>query len=84
MKFAPPNLKTFDLYTNDAFVIHLLTQFLCQLSSRMNSENPEGTQVIVGSMNMGYFRRCQESNSQPVPFQVGADPVGHSDDGLTT
>ena len=28
------------------------TQFLCQ--THMYPENPEGTQVIVGSMNMGY------------------------------
>ena len=43
----------------------------------MYPENPEGTQVIVGSMNMGYLyiyiRHCQESNSQPVPSQAGAD-----------
>ena len=42
----------------------------------MYPENPEGTQVIVGSMNMGYIilyiRHCQESNSQPVPSQAGA------------
>ena len=25
------------------------------VSSHMYSENPEGTRVIVGSMNMGYF-----------------------------
>ena len=39
-------------------------------------ENPEETQVIVGSMNMGlsdYIRHCQASNSQPVPSQAGAD-----------
>ena len=38
----------------------------------MYPENPEGTQVIVGSMHMGYryIRHCQESNSQPVPSQA--------------
>ena len=46
----------------------------------MHPENPEGTQVIVGSMNMGYdvyIRHRQEipgSNSQPVPSQARADP----------
>ena len=40
----------------------------------MYQENPEGAQVIVGSMNMGvYIRHCQKSNSQPVPSQAGAD-----------
>ena len=45
----------------------------------MYPENHEDTQVIVGSMNMGYIilyiRHCQESNSQPVPSQMGADPT---------
>ena len=48
----------------------------------MYPENPERTQVIVGSMNMGYTytRNCKESNSQPVPSQAGADTtIGHSD-----
>ena len=47
------------------------------VSSHMHPENPEGTQVIVCSMNMGYryIRRCQELNSQPVPSQAGADPT---------
>ena len=39
----------------------------------MYAEKPERTQVIVGSMNMGYISDCQESNSQPVPSQAGAD-----------
>ena len=26
-----------------------------------------------------YIRHCQESNSQPVPSQAGADTLGHSD-----
>ena len=49
------------------------------VSSHIYPENPEGTQVIVGSMNMGYglyIRHCQESNSQPVPSKI---PLGHSD-----
>ena len=39
------------------------------VSSHINPENPEGTRVIVGSMNLYriYIRHCQESNSQPVP-----------------
>ena len=43
----------------------------------MYPDNPEGTQVIVGLMNMGYiYPHCQEeSNSQPVPSQAGADPT---------
>ena len=45
------------------------------VSSHMYPENPEETQVIVGSMNLVYIyiRHCQESNSQPVPSQAGAD-----------
>ena len=44
------------------------------VSSHMYPENPEGTQVIVGSMKHGiYIRHCQESNSQPVPSQAGVD-----------
>ena len=41
----------------------------------MYPDNPEETQGIIGSMNMGYnyIRHCQESNSQPVPSQAGAD-----------
>ena len=41
----------------------------------MYPENPEETQVILGSMNMGYvyIRHRRESNSQPVPFQAGVD-----------
>ena len=42
----------------------------------MYPENPEGTQLIVGSMNMGYIIyiwHCQESNSQPVLFQAEAN-----------
>ena len=44
----------------------------------MYPENPEGTQVIVGSMNMGYIlyiRQCQELNLRPVPSQAGADAI---------
>ena len=56
------------------------------VSSYMYPENPGGTQVTVGSMNMdmvyNYIRHCQESNSQPVPFQAGADTTkDHSDVG---
>ena len=37
--------------------------------------NLEETQVIVGSMNMGYnIRHCQESNSQLLLSQTGANP----------
>ena len=46
------------------------------VSSHIYPENLERTQVIVGSMNMViYIRHCQESNSQPVPSQAGADPT---------
>ena len=45
----------------------------------MYPENPEGTQVIVGSMNNVehgiYILHCHESNSEPVPSKVGADPT---------
>ena len=47
------------------------------VSSYMYPENPVGTHVIVGSLNEHgiYIRHCQESNSQPVPSQAGADPT---------
>ena len=55
------------------FLFFLNTIFV---SSRLYPENPEGTQVIVGSMNMGYISdTAVESNSQPVLSQVGADPT---------
>ena len=44
------------------------------VSSHMYPENPEGTQVIVGSMNMGYISDTARNRmSQPVPSQAGAD-----------
>ena len=56
------------------------------VSSQMYPDNPEGTRVIVGSiiMNMrcDIYSTCQESNSQPVPFQLpkcAPIPLGHSD-----
>ena len=49
----------------------------------MYPENPEETQVIVGSMNMGYISdTAGKSNSQPVPSQAGADTT-RPQDGLT-
>ena len=46
------------------------------LSSHMYPENPKGTQVIISFNEHGkYIRHCRESNSQPVPSQVGADPT---------
>ena len=47
------------------------------VSSHMYPENPEGgTQLFVGSKNMGYISdTAKESNSQPVPSQVQADPT---------
>ena len=43
------------------------------VSSHMYPENPKGTQVIVGSVNIGYISDTAKSNSQPVPSQAGAD-----------
>ena len=59
----------------------LTTQFLCQA---VYPENPDGTQVIVGSMNMGYdsnIQHCQDSNSQPILSQACAysSNLSHSD-----
>ena len=38
----------------------------------MYPKNPKGTQVFVGSMNIGYdiyyIRHCQDWNPQPVPY----------------
>ena len=64
------------------FVSSLLLYFF-KHNFCVKPENPEGTQVIVGSMNMGYIilyiRHCQESNSQPVPSQAEPIPLGHID-----
>ena len=50
------------------------------VSSHMYSENPEGTQVIVGSMNMGYISDTARNRThnlfRPKREQI---PLGHSD-----
>ena len=58
-----------------SFTSHSLLFFnIIFVLSHMYPENPEGIQVFVSSMNMGYISdTASESNSQPVPFQAGAD-----------
>ena len=50
------------------------------VSSHMYPENPEGTQVIVGSMNMGYISDTAR-NRTPNLFRPKREsiPLGHSD-----
>ena len=50
----------------------------------MYPENPEGTQVIVGSMNMGYISDDNASNRTHNLFRPKREliPLGHSDEQL--
>ena len=46
----------------------------------MYPENPEGTQVIVGSMNMGYISDTARNRSHNLfRLKRGPIPLGHSD-----
>ena len=55
-----------------------LTQFF--VSSHIHSENPEGTQVIVGSMNMEYISDTARNRTHNL-FRPKREPIplGHSD-----
>ena len=68
------------IYEAEFMIIFLNTIFV---SSHMYPENPEGTQVVVGSMNMGYIyiyptlpgielTTCFRPKREPIP-------LGHSD-----
>ena len=59
-----PSLKYINSFLNTIFV-----------SCHMYPENPEGTQVIVGSMNMGYISDTarNRTHNPAVPSQAGAD-----------
>ena len=50
------------------------------VSSHMYPENPEGTQVIVGSMNMGYISDTARNRTHDL-FRPKREaiPLGHSD-----
>ena len=50
------------------------------VSSHMYPENPEGTQVIVGSMNMGYISDTARNRAHDL-FRPKREPIplGHSD-----
>ena len=62
-------LKNFFFFFNTIFV-----------SSHMYPENPEGTQVIVGSMNMGYISDTARNRTHNL-FRPKREPIplGHSD-----
>ena len=50
------------------------------VSSHMYPENPEGTQVIVGSMNMGYISDIARNRTHnPFRPKCAPIPLGHSD-----
>ena len=51
------------------------------VSSHMYPENPEGTQVIVGSMNMGYISDAARNRTHNL-FRPKREPIplGHSDE----
>ena len=50
------------------------------VSSHMYPENPEGTQVIVGSMNMGYISDTARNRTHNL-FHPKREPIplGHND-----
>ena len=54
-----------------------LTQFLCQA---ICTQRPEGTQVIVGSMNMGYISDTARNRTHNL-FRPKREPIplGHND-----
>ena len=65
--------------------ITVIVFFLCVfntmfVSSHMYPENPEGTQVIVGSMNMGYISDTARNRTHNL-FCPKREPIslGHSD-----
>ena len=55
------------------------------VSSHMYPENPEGTQVIVDSMNMGYLSDTARNRTHNL-FRPKREPIplGHSDGHLST
>ena len=63
---------------NTKLVFYFLAQFLCQAIE--NPENHEGTQVIVGSMNMGYISDTARNRTHNL-FRPKREPIplGHSD-----
>ena len=50
------------------------------VSSHLYPENPEGTEVIVGSMNMGYISETARNRTHNL-FRPRCEPIplGHSD-----
>ena len=80
LKFLYLNARSFMNKLDDLAVVveaFFLTQFLCQA---MYQENPEGTQVIVGSMNMGYITDTARNRTHDL-FRPKREPIplGHSD-----
>ena len=70
--YTSENVKKFDVqvpFLNTIFV-----------SSHMYPENPEGTQVIVGSMNMGYISDTDRNRTHNL-FRPKLEPIplGHSE-----
>ena len=75
-----PNCRMFWCTTRQS--ISLVIAFLNTIfvSSHMYPENPEGTQVIVGSMNMGYISDTARNRTHNL-FRPKREslPLGHSD-----
>ena len=60
--------------------IFFLTQFLCQaICTQEPRRNPSNRRLNEHGI---YIRHCQESNSQPVPSQAGADTTRPLTDNL--
>ena len=61
-------------------VLKVLHSICIFVSSHMYPENPEGLPSNRRLDENGiYIRHCQESNSQPIPSQVGANPTTVTD-----
>ena len=61
-------------------MIHIFFFNTIFMSSHMYPENPEGTQVIVGSMNMGYISDTARNRTPHNLFRPKREPkpLGHS------
>ena len=72
------NTKLTQYDDNCWWINNFSTQFF--VSSHMYPENPEGTQVIVGSMNMGYISDTARNRTHNL-FRPKREPIalGHRD-----
>ena len=74
-----PSLQSLNAQQNNIFFFFFFFNTIF-VSSHMYPENPEGTQVIVGSMNMGYISDTARNRTHNL-FRPKREPIpqGHSD-----